>query len=122
VIYYGEVRSGEKKWRGKSWAKLFPPANISNSARLQKDFFFWPSYSSLLICFFITFSFPSTLAPHHESLALYTTTMNDASKRKSFSVSYHLSYKLSLTSSIITLFFLADSTGRQRIQVLWRKF
>jgi hypothetical protein len=79
--------------------------NIPTPFLPTKDLF-RPSYISLLLCFFITFFFPSTLAPHHKPLALYTTTMNDDSKGKSlFQHPGHLSLTLlSLTSSTITLF------------------
>jgi hypothetical protein len=34
----------------------------------------------LLLCFFITFFFPSILTPHQKRFSLYTTTFNDERK------------------------------------------
>jgi hypothetical protein len=54
-----------------------PPASQTFQLRfwLQESRFSCQSYSLLLHHFFITFLFPSTLAPHHERLTLYTITM-----------------------------------------------
>jgi hypothetical protein len=47
------------------------------------------AYALLLLCFLITFFFPSTLVPHHKRLALYTTTLNDEHWNKSLLLVHH---------------------------------
>jgi hypothetical protein len=55
---------------------IIPASQTFNSALAIRISFSYQSFSLLLLCFFITFFFPSALAPHHERLTLYTTTIN----------------------------------------------
>jgi hypothetical protein len=66
--------------------------------------FFRQSFYLFPLHFFFTFFFPATLAPHHEQLAYYSTTLND--ERRVISHSQHLVH-LSPTLLTLTFFIIA---------------
>jgi hypothetical protein len=75
-----------------------------------KGHFFRPFFFLCLLCFLITFFFPSTLTPHHKRLILYTTTLDNECKVTLF-LSIFVSPRLTFAFCIIAPFFHMRSNG-----------
>jgi hypothetical protein len=76
------------------------------------------TFSLLLLYFFLTDFFPSTLVPHHHQLALYTSFLNDKlNLTLSFSPSCPTlsNHGLHLPFASLLFFCLADRMGWQQI-------
>jgi hypothetical protein len=60
------------------WSSIAPLiSQLFQVPLCYKEELFPSILSLLLLCFFITFLFPLTLAPHYERLTLYTTFLNN---------------------------------------------
>jgi hypothetical protein len=59
------------------WPALCFTFSNSDRALGTNGCFFGQSIPLLLLCFFTTFFFPSTLALHYQRLSIYTTSLNN---------------------------------------------